>query len=202
MVQFPPGAHQVCFGPVAGYDAPPCQNVNVAADRTQLTTVNATFTPNGAATGEVGVGYLRVAPEPTGRVPTTILLNSQRRNQWALDWLKLPPGTYTLSFSEVEGYRPPPPQQVQVVANQVTEVSPSFSVLGNVRVRTTPALPATLFVDGNPANDWQVWSPMAAGQREICFGFVPGFVAPPCQTISVPASRAGLIDIQGTYTPG
>ena len=198
---FPPGAHQVCFGPVAGFDPPPCQNVQVAANRALLTTVNATFTPNAAAAGEAGVGYLRVAPQPSGQVPTTIFVNSQRRNQWALDWLKLPPGTYTLSFSEVEGYRPPSSQQVQIVANQVTEVSPSFSVLGNVRVRTTPALPATLYVDGNPANDWQVWTPMPAGQREICFGFASGFVAPPCQTINVPPSRAGLIDIQGTYTP-
>ena len=201
---FPAGAHQVCFGPVAGYNPPPCQNVNVVADRAQLTTVTGTFTPNAAAPGETGMGMLRVAPSPL--VPTVVSINGQRRNQWALDWLKLPPGTYTLSVSDVEGYRAPAAQQVQIVAGETTEVSPSFTVLGNLRVSTNLGIPvfteATVFIDGKPLNDGGLWTPFPAGSHEVCFGWVPGFVSPPCQTISVPASRVGLLTVQGVYAAG
>ena len=38
----PTGAHQVCFGPVAGFTAPSCQNITVNAGA--LTSVTGTYT--------------------------------------------------------------------------------------------------------------------------------------------------------------
>jgi len=200
---FPAGPHQVCFGPAPGFTAPPCQNVNVVADRTQLTTVTGTFTPSPGAPGEAGMGLLRVVPQPVGQVPTVISIDGQRRNQWALDWLKLAPGTYTLSYSDVEGFRAPAPQQVQIVAGQTTTVTPTFSVLGNLRVFTNLANPVqTLYIDGKPVNDQAIWTPFPAGSHELCFGWAPGFVSPGCGSINVPASRVGLLTVQGLYTAG
>jgi len=204
---FPAGAHTVCFGPVPGLNPPPCQNINVAADRTLLTTVNGVFTANAAALGESGVGFLRVVPQPAGAVPTVISINGQQRNQWALDWLKLPPGQYTLSYSDVEGFRAPAAQQVTIVADQVTTVTPSFTVLGNLRAYTnisplSKAYEATIFLDGRAINNGSLWTPFPAGSHELCFGYVAGYVAPPCQTVNLVASRAALTEIQGMYTAG
>jgi hypothetical protein len=38
----PTGSHQVCFGAVEGYTAPPCQNITLTAG--QQTTVTGTYT--------------------------------------------------------------------------------------------------------------------------------------------------------------
>ena len=50
----PTGAHQVCFGPVAGYNPPACQNITVNAG--SLTTVTGTYTANPSAPGATGRG--------------------------------------------------------------------------------------------------------------------------------------------------
>ena len=196
---YPAGSHQVCFGPVAGFDPPACQTVNVAANRASVTTVTGTYTANASAVGETGVGYLRVALQPAGQVPALIYIDGKQRNQWALDWLKLPPGNYTISYSDVEGFRAPAAQQVTITAGQVTILTPQFETLGNLRVRTNPAVPGTITVDGVPINDGSVWTPFAAGQHQVCFGDVPGYTAPPCQTVNVAANRTQLTDITGTY---
>ena len=119
----PAGSHQVCFGAVANFNAPACQTVTVTQG--QLTTVTGTYTQNGGATGSTGNGWLRVTTSPA--LPAQIVLDGIPRNSWGLDWLELPPGTYTLTFTHVEGYSEPAPQQVTVVAGQTTTVAAAFS---------------------------------------------------------------------------
>ncbi len=113
------------------------------------------------------MGYLRVALQPAGQVPALIYIDGKQRNQWGLDWLKLPPGTYTISYSDVEGFRPPPSQQVTITAGQVTTLTPQFETLGNLRVRTNPV--GARNDDGRrlPINDGSVWTPFAAGHTGV-----------------------------------
>ena len=79
---FPTGSHQVCFGAVAGFTPPACQNVTVNAGA--LTTVTGTFTTNANAPGAPGVGLLRVTTSPA--VPAQILVDGVVADSWGLTW--------------------------------------------------------------------------------------------------------------------
>ena len=114
----PTGSHQVCFGAVAGYTAPACQNVAVTAGST--TSVTGTYTVNAAGTGPTGIGYLRVTTNPA--VPSQISINGVIADSWGLTWVKLSPGSYTIHFSHIEGYTEPADQTVSVTAGNTTTV--------------------------------------------------------------------------------
>jgi hypothetical protein len=189
------GNHQVCFGPAPDFDPPSCQNVSVNAG--QLTTVTGTYTSDPGAAGASGKGLLRVTTSPA--LASQILIDGVVRNSWGLDWLELDPGTYTVSFTHVEGYTEPAPQQVTVTAGQTTTLAGSFTQRGSLRVITSPAVPATITVDGVPRNDWGLWTDMPTGNHQVCFGWAVGYTAPVCQTVNLTTAGA---TIQGTYVPG
>jgi hypothetical protein len=191
----PTGAHQVCFGPVANFAPPPCQNVTLTAGN--LTTVTGNYTSSPGAAGPSGTGELRVTTSPA--LPSQILVNGVPRDSWGLTWLDLPPGTYTVSFTHVEGWTEPAPQTVTVTAGTTTNVVGTFTQRGFLRVVTSPAVPGTISVDGVPRNDWGMWTDLATGAHEVCFGPVPGFNTPPCHTVSL--SPGGLFTLTGSYTP-
>ena len=96
------------------------------------------------------------------------------RDSWGLDWLKLAPGQYTLSFSGVEGYSAPAPQQVTITANQTTTVIAPFPQRGSLRVDTNPPVWATISVDGVPRDDFGMWTDYPPGSYQVCFGPVRG----------------------------
>lgn len=50
-----------------------------------------------------------------------------------------------------------------------------------VWARTNPAVPATIFVDGIPRNDWGMWQTFEPGTYKISYGPVAGYVAPPAR---------------------
>ena len=167
---YPPGSYQVCFGAVVGFDAPPCQNATVTAG--QLTTVTGNYVANPNAIGETNKGFLRVESQPAVR--TQIMVDGVIRDSWGLDWLKLAPGQYTLSFSGVEGYSAPAPQQVTITANQTTTVIAPFPQRGSLRVDTNPPVWATISVDGVPRDDFGMWTDYPPGSYQVCFGPVRG----------------------------
>ena len=61
----PVGSHNVCFGPVAGFNPPACQTATLTAGN--LTTVTGTYVANAAAPGPTNVGELRVTTSPACR---------------------------------------------------------------------------------------------------------------------------------------
>ena len=189
----PTGQHQVCFGPVAGFTPPACQDVTVTAGA--QTTVTGTYTASGAATGAAGVGFLRVTTSPA--LPSQISIDGEIADSWGLTWLELAPGSYTVSFSHVEGFSPPAAQTVTVTAGQTTTVSGTFTPRGSLRVVTSPAVAATISVDGIARNDWGMWTDVPTGQHEVCFGIAPGFTTPACQTVTVTAGQ--LTTVTGSY---
>ena len=83
-------------------------------------------------------GLLRVTTNPA--LPSQILVDGVPRDTWGLNWVKLPPGTYTVRFTHVEGYTEPDPQTVNGHAGNTTTVDGTFTQRGTLRVTTSPAV--------------------------------------------------------------
>ena len=194
----PVGTYTVHFGLVAGYNPPADQTATVTAGTTQ--TVTGTFTLSSGAPGPdpTTFGYLRVTTNPA--TAAQILVNGVPRDDWGLTWVKLAPGTYTVSFGQGYGYTPPAPQMFTVTAGATTTWDAPFVAHGSLRVTTNPALPATIFVNGVPRDDWGMWQSMPPGTYTVSFGAVPGFTAPAAQTVTVTAGV--LTPVTGSYVAG
>jgi hypothetical protein len=66
-------------------------------------------------------------------------------------------------------------------------------------VATAPPVAATISVDGQPRNDWGMWTHLPPGTHEVCFGAVADFTPPPCQTTVVtPGTTTTVV---GSYAP-
>jgi hypothetical protein len=104
---------------------------------------SATFTVKSLNVNE---GLLRVQTVPA--IPTKILLDDIPQGDWGVDWIKIQPGTYSLSFSDVYNYQMPntitlnyypgPKGIIQslndplnIYEDTVTEVTTSFIELEN-----------------------------------------------------------------------
>jgi len=139
---------------------------------------------------------LRVTTNPA--LPATIYANGNALDEWGTTWVKVPPGTYTISFKTVYGYSAPAPADVVVNANgAVTEYEGKFVQHGLLKIETNPPVAGTIFVDGLPRNDWGMWQSMEPGTYKVSFGPVPGYVAPGPQTAVVVAGE--LTSAVGTY---
>jgi hypothetical protein len=160
----------------------------VAPSATHSTTVSLTVT---------GLGFLRVTSSPA--VPAQISINGVIADSWGLNWVKVPAGNYTVSFSHVEGYSEPVDQQVAVTAGNTTTVTGTFTARGSLRVITSPAVAGTVSVDTVRRNDWGMWTDLATGAHQVCFGAVGAFSTPACQNVTLNAGA--LTTATGTYTP-
>jgi parallel beta-helix repeat protein len=192
---FPAGSHQVCFGAVADFTAPGCQDVTVTAGGTLTVTgvyVSAPGTP-----GATGVGLLRVTTNPA--VPSQITVDGQIADTWGLNWLKLTPGSHAVCFSAVQGYTTPGCQTVSLTAGATTLVTATFTQRGFLQVTTSPPVAGTISVDGVPSDDWGLFTDVPAGGHTVCFGSVPGYAnTPACQPVSVTAGATTTI--AGAYS--
>jgi hypothetical protein len=131
-------------------------------------------------------------------LPSQISLNGQIADAWALSWLKVKPGSYTVHFSHIEGYTEPADQTVVVVAGQTTEVSGKFVQRGSLHVTTKPSeANGAIRVDGIPRNNATLWTDLPAGNHEVCFGAVVGFTPPACTTVALVAGK--LTTVEGAY---
>jgi hypothetical protein len=64
-------------------------------------------------------------------------------------------------------------------------------------VLTSPASPATIFVDGVPRNEYGMWTWLPTGSHEVCYGFVGGLFSPICETVTLAAGVQTTVT--GTY---
>jgi FtsP/CotA-like multicopper oxidase with cupredoxin domain len=170
-----------------------------------------TFITSGSA---LSTGLLRVQTNPA--VPTTIYVNGIPRDGWGLNWVKMPAGSYTLSFSDIPGFATPTQVSVTVAgvgpivqllsspvtitAGAITEVIVNFTLLGNLNVVTSPPVPATIFVNGQPMDDWGSWTYLAAGSYTVSFESLNGLVTPVPIVATVTAGVTTTIT--GVYTAG
>ncbi|MEZ5179942.1 MAG: FG-GAP repeat protein [Acidimicrobiales bacterium] len=196
----PDHAVRVCFGPVAGWNPPPCQDVPAGSlGSGEFAQATGVFTENASAPGPVGKGELRVTTDPA--LAATILVDQVPRDEWGLTWLELDPGTYEVCATDVPGYSTPACTQAVVQGGVTTQLSLTFTQLGYLRILTEPAQEATVSVDGVPRNDWGAWFPLELGPHEVCFGPAKGTQAqpdPPCQDVVGPGPGQTLT-VTGTY---
>ena len=193
----PVGNREVCFGAVADFTRRlPARTPTCRAG--QLTTITGDYVANPGAPGETGKGYLRVHHQP-GACPSQVLVDGVIRDSWGLNWLKLNPGTYTLSFTHVEGYSragtPAGHDHRRPDDDRRRHLHPARIKL---RVLTNPAVWGTISVDGVPRDDWGMWTDVPIGNHQVCFGPVQGFTTPPCQNANVTAGQTTTIT--GTYS--
>jgi uncharacterized repeat protein (TIGR01451 family) len=189
----PVGTHTVCFGAVAGFTAPACQN-SVSVTAGNLTTVTGTYTAS-AGTGLTNVGFLRVTTSPA--LPSQISVNGNPMDSWALTWVELPAGSYTIHFSHIEGYTEPADQVVSMTVGNTTTVTGTFTQRGSLRVVTSPAVAGTISVDGIARDDWGMWTDIPTGSHTVHFGDVPGHTTPVDQMVTVTAGNTTTAT--GTY---
>jgi hypothetical protein len=192
----PAGTYTIAWGKVANYDPPPPQTVTVRAGETLV--VNGRFASNPAAKGPdpATFGYLRVTTRPA--VPAQIVANGVPRDEWGLTWVKVAPGDYSITFTGVYGHTSPAAATVRVLAGETATYEGVFQAHGSLRVLTSPALPATIFVDGVPRNDWGMWQSMPPGTYTVGFEPLAGYTTPAAQTVTVAAGT--LTTVTGRYT--
>ena len=132
-----------------------------------------------------GDGFLRVTTNPA--VASQISVDGTARNTWALTTLRLAPGAHQLCFADIEGFTTPACETVNVTEGATTTVEGAFARRGFLKAETSPALPATISVDGVARNDWGVYTDLPVGTYQVCYGPVPGFSAPPCRSVTLTA---------------
>ena len=113
--------------------------------------------------------------------------------------MKVAPGSYTVHFSHVDGYTEPADQTVSVTSGNTTTVTGNFTQRGYLRVITSPAAASAISVDGVPRNNWGMWTDIAVGTHQVCFGPVAGFTPPACQN-SVSVTAGNTTTVTGTFT--
>ncbi len=162
-------------------------------------------------------GLLRVQTDPA--VPTRIFLDGIQRENWGLNWVKMLPGDYMLSFSDVYYFNIPTTvtvnyypgttgnvqslsEPITIYENTVTEVIVNFEQLGNLRVETvTPAVAATIFCNGYAMDDWAFWVNIEPGEYTISFEPLgDGLITPP--PIQVTVNAGAGTHVMGDYTTG
>ena len=93
-------------------------------------------------------GLLRVEASPS--VATTIFVDDIPRNDWGLDWVKMPPGEYTLSVSAVTGYLTP-------TEVEVTYYPPEGDPIIQTQPLSEPSEPS-ITTGWSTNRYWQLWT--------------------------------------------
>jgi hypothetical protein len=140
-----------------------------------------------------GYGALRVSGDAQG----VITVDGVGRDQWGLGWMETIEGTHTVCQYVLEGRTDPACQTVTVSRGTTTTVSLHALTRGFLHVQTSPALGATIKVDGLALDDWGIWTDIATGSHRVCFGAYAGYRPPRCQTVSV--SAWNTTTITGNY---
>lgn len=142
-------------------------------------------------------GMLRVVTSPA--VPSVIAIDNALTDMWGIEWMKKATGSHTVCFGAVEGWTAPPCQTVDVGTGAITSVTGTFVQNGFLQVTTSPAVASRISIDGIPRDNWGVYTDLPTGSHEVCFGPVPGYLPPPCQTVDLGAGTTTAVT--GTFTP-
>ena len=148
-------------------------------------------------------GVLRITTSidihPESGVLGRILVDDIPRDEWGLAWMKIAPGAHKVSFSDVPGLGTPAEVIPFIAPGSVVEVRGVYRAHGWIRVVTDPPVPATIFLDGVPSNDWGVWMAVPPGTYRVGFGPTQGYMPPNPQTVSVTVEAEMLTVVTGAY---
>ncbi len=194
-VDLAPGGYQVCYSGVPGFSTPDCETAVLSAGAT--TSIQGEF---------VTRATLDIVTTPP--VAATITIDGSPVNDWGAI-VSIESGNYDVCFGLVEGWDPPPCETVVATAGATMMVTGAFVQnagasgpvgVGTLRATTSPAVPSQLSIDGVGAQSFGLdWVKLPPGSREICFGDVPGFTSPPCETVAIVDGVTTVIS--GTFIP-
>ena len=186
------GTHHIRFGDVGHppfcdfYVTPADQDAQVSADEITI------------ARGEYELaGLLVVKTDPP--VPATIYLNGTPVAAWGLDYLPVKPGKYVIRFGDVPYYVTPPDQIVEVRPKEVTTVVGHYVKAGLLVVKTNPAVPSVIYLNGTPVAVWGLdYLPVKPGVYLVSFGDVDGYETPAPILVEVKADE--IVTVIGNFT--
>jgi hypothetical protein len=196
-VAIPAGTYTISYGLVAGFTPPASEVVTLGPGEFRHVIGRYTSNPSAPGPDPATFGYLRVTTNPA--LASTIHVNGLPRNDWGLEWVKMAPGAYTVSFTGVYGATTPPSASLSIVAGVTTTHEGLFAVHGSLRVTTSGAPAPTVFVDGIPRDDWGMWQSMPPGTYTVAYQDIPGYTTPAADVVTV--SAGALASADGTYTP-
>ena len=173
----PPGTYTISFGEVEGY-LPPVNTTVTVGSGGQVDLVGQ-YTPSAGVPGPAAGSYGTLMVSTSPAVPTTIYVDDNWTTQWGLEWLKLKPGTYNLTFSDVPGYRTPYRVAVQIVAGETANYTAVFGLTGTLRVITEPHISSTILVDGVARNEGDLLVQLDPGIYTVTFRSVENYGVPP-----------------------
>jgi sugar lactone lactonase YvrE len=163
-----------------------------------------------------GTGLLRVQGSPA--IWTTIWVNGIPRNDWGLNWLPLPAANYSISFTDVSGFRSPSDYNVTfygivggsklvpidtpipVYVNTTTVVTIDFAQEGQLKINTSPATDAVVYVNGSAMDPWGDWVSLVPAKYTVSFQSIAGLQTPQPVTVSVIAGAQTTVT--GYYNNG
>ena len=146
--------------------------------------------------GSTAPAMLRVTTSPA--VPSQITVDGTIADTWGLQWVKVPAGAHQVCFTSVAGYTTPACQSLTATAGATSSVVGTFVPRGYLQVSTSPAVAGRISVDGVGRDNWGLFTDLATGSHQVCFGAVAGYTPPACQTVTVTAGAT--TPVTGTYT--
>ncbi|MCP4353586.1 MAG: hypothetical protein GY795_49690 [Desulfobacterales bacterium] len=182
---FSPGTYTVIFSSVDGYDTPADESVTLTADDTETVTVR--------YASQSGYLSVSISPSDTGA-------------QWSADggttWYDsgtqaFDPGTYTVTFSSVDGYDTPADESVTLTADDTETVTVRYaSQSGYLSVSISPSdTGAQWSADGGTTwydSGTQSFDP---GSYTVIFSDVDGYDTPEDESVTLTADTTESISV-------
>lgn len=150
-------------------------------------------------------GYLRATTDPA--VPAQITIDGDIADTWGTNWVAVPTGSHTVCFRrDVEGFTTPACQTVNVAAGQTTTVAGAYAPRGFLQVGTSPCCLTDAVISvrapgeagPTPRDNHTLYTDVAPGTYQVCWGPVAGLSPPACRDVVV---TAGALTTEiGAYT--
>lgn len=152
-LELPVGTHELCFRAVAGYVAPPCEDVTITEGA--VTSVTGTFEP---------AGTLIVTTEPTG-VGGAIVIDSVERD---LGPMRLPiaVGDHEVCFSAVAGWTTPACRTIRVAADAEATAVGTYTTASDDQPLPPPA-PTTVSATHGDRRAVVTWTEVRAADTPV-----------------------------------
>ncbi len=194
------GNHVVSFTPVAGWIAPPSQNIFV--DNKNPVALTGTYTPTVS-----GSLMVTIAPQAAIDGGATWQVDGGGPQASGATLTGLPLGTHTVSFSDVAGFTKPADLTVTITQDHTATATGTYVALppptGSLKVTIAPQAAidggAKWQVDGGAfQNSGATVTGLTAGNHTVSFNMVQFFARPANQLVTIAAGATATIT--GTYT--
>lgn len=192
-VEAPAGTYTVSFGDVPGYETP--VNQTITKEDLEAVYVTGTYIESTVPPGE---GLLVISTTP---VAGEIYLDGEYIGIGDVS-VEISPGTYVVSFGEVDGYTKPNNKSVTIQEGDTVTVTGTYNEIvdptkpGLLVVDTVP-VSGEIFVNGQSIGIGTGTIELDSGTYTVSFGEVEGYLKPPNKSVTV--QNGFSVIVTGTY---